>query len=74
MKRCAQIIADTKIFKKLPPQKWMEIIASIIKKTRKNDLTGAYIVAIEKSGNISSEYFPAKEHIANELPDHIVEI
>lgn len=72
--RYAEIIADTKISKKVPPQTWNEIVASMIEKARQNDVTGAYIVAIEKSGNILSEYFPAKEHIANELPDHIVEI
>lgn len=72
--RYAEIIADTKISEKVPLQTWNEIVASMIEKARQNDLTGAYIVAIKKSGNILSEYFPAKEYIANELPDHIVEI
>lgn len=72
--RYAEVIADVKISDKVPPQTWNAIVAGMVEKARENDLTGAYVEAIEKSGQILSEYFPAPDHSENELPDHIVEL
>lgn len=70
----AEVIADSKISDKVPFDTWTSIVDGMITKARNNDLTGAYIEAIEKSGSILSEYFPSAGHIKNELPDHIIEL
>lgn len=70
----AEVIPDSKISDEVPFETWTSIVDEMIKKARNDDLTGAYIEAIEKSGNILSNYFPAERNTKNELPDHIIEI
>lgn len=70
----AEVIADTKISDKVPVETWTSIVNGMIKQARNKDLTGAYIEAIEKSGKILAQYFPAQSHVKNELPDHIIEL
>lgn len=72
--RYAEVIADIKISEKIPQETWSTIVVQMIEKASEKDLTGAYIIAIQKSGEILTQYFPANDHIDNELPDHIVEL
>ena len=70
----AEVIADTKISEKVPPETWNAIVKGMMEKARNRELTEAFVEAIKKSGEILTCYFPECSHIDNELPDHIVEL
>lgn len=70
----AEVIADTKISEKVPPETWNAIVKGMMEKARNRELTEAFVEAIKKSGEILTCYFPESSHIDNELPDHIVEL
>ena len=75
MEREVRILADTGISSKIAPELWNLIATDLAEGLGTDDATGAFIRAIERCGELLTEYFPAPnnpELNPDELPDGLV--
>jgi putative membrane protein len=70
----AEVIADTGIFAKVPPDHWADTIDALIAGIREGRAADGLVSAIGLAGAVLSEHFPAGAENRNELPDQMIEI
>ena len=70
----AEIIADSGIYAKVPPDHWADTIDALINGIRAGTPTDGLVAAIALAGTVLAEHFPPIEQNRNELPDHLIEI
>ncbi|MBC7506403.1 MAG: TPM domain-containing protein [Sandarakinorhabdus sp.] len=70
----AEIIADTGIFAKVPPDHWSATITALTDGIRAGTPTAGVIAAVALAGEVLAEHFPPLPDDVNELPDGLIEI
>jgi len=70
----AEIIADTGIYAKVPPDHWADTIDALIAGIRAGQPATGLCNAISLAGAVLSEHFPPAAQNPNELPNHLIEI
>lgn len=68
----AEVIADEAIYKKVPPQKWDEIVAILTDNIARGAAADGFVKAIASCSVLLSEHFPPGSSDANELPNHLI--
>jgi len=71
--RRVQVLADSGINAKVPPQTWDELVNMITAGLKKGDACSAVCQAVERCGELLVEHFPVKADDSNELPNLIIE-
>jgi putative membrane protein len=70
--RYAEVIADTGIYKKVPPSTWHGLVTALTRKIGGGNRTEGFIEAVESCGKILAEHFPPGRDDKNELPNHLI--
>lgn len=70
----AQIITDSEISKKISDDYWQETIDNFIKDVKRNELSKAYINAIDSCSSVLIKEFPIKHDDKNELSNEVIEL
>lgn len=68
----AEVIADSKINDVVDQEEWNNIVGRMIDHCKKEDLAGAFVGAVERSGVLLAERFPPSDNDENELDDHLI--
>lgn len=68
-----QILADSGINAKVPPNTWDEIVAVIVDGLKNKRSATAICQAVERCGELLQEHFPRKHDDTDELPNLIIE-
>jgi putative membrane protein len=71
--RRAQVLADTGIYAKAPPQVWDEVVTLLVAGMKRGHPAGGFVDAVNRTGEILAACLPPREDDANELPDGLVE-
>lgn len=69
-----EIITDTAICEKIKDDYWQKILDEFIKDIKKNDLSNAYLKAIDSCSEILIKEFPITKDDENELPNSVIEL
>ena len=72
--RYAEVIADSEISKLVGQDEWNGIVKDLTEGARRKQLADALVTAVERSGELLQNHFPADGKPKNELPDHVVEM
>lgn len=70
----AEIIADTGIYAKVPPDHWADTIDALLHGIRAGQPSDGLINAIALAGDVLAQHFPGTNQNPNELPDHLIEL
>ena len=70
----AEVIADTAIFAKVPPDHWGATITALTDGIRAGRPADGMVAAIALAGSVLAAHFPPVANDVNELPDHLIEI
>jgi putative membrane protein len=70
--RCAEIIADDGIYRKVPPEIWVDVIETLISFLKQGQPAEGFVTAVERCGNILAEHFPTGSENENVLPNHLI--
>jgi putative membrane protein len=70
----AEIIADTGIYEKVPPDHWADTIDALIHGIKAGLPSEGLVNAITLAGDVLAEHFPGTHQNPNELPDHLIEL
>ncbi|GGE18284.1 hypothetical protein GCM10011529_25970 [Polymorphobacter glacialis] len=70
----AEVIADTAIYAKVPPEHWAATVAALITGIKAGDPAQGMVAAINLAGDVLAAHFPPVSNDINELPDHLIEI
>jgi putative membrane protein len=71
--RRAQVLADTGIYAKAPPQVWDEVVGLLIAGVKHGRPADGFVDAVTRTGEILAACLPPREDDTNELPDGLVE-
>lgn len=71
--RRAQVLADTGIYAKAPPQVWDEVVGLLIAGLKHGRPADGFVDAVTRTGEILAACLPPREDDTNELPDGLVE-
>ena len=71
LEKRVELLADSGINEKIPPEKWQSIVDNIIKGIKKKNVTSHLIKSINKCGELLTQHFPIQPDDINELPDEI---
>jgi putative membrane protein len=69
-----EIITDTAICEKIKDDYWQKILDEFIKDVKKNDLSNAYLKAIDSCSEILIKEFPIAKNDENELSNSVIEL
>lgn len=72
--RIAEVIADTAVFAKVPPEHWGATISALTDGIKAGTPADGMIAAIGLAGGVLAGHFPRAMDDSNELPDHLIEI
>ncbi len=72
LERQVRIVADKGINDRISNNLWQLIADSLVAELKKGNAISGFCDAIEKCGELLSEYFPAQENDKNELPDGLL--
>lgn len=67
-----EVIADTAIYQKVPPDHWADTAAALRDGMRRGDPAGGYAAAVALAGQVLAEHFPPTGANPDELPNHLV--
>jgi putative membrane protein len=70
----AEIIADSGIYSKVPPEYWGDTIAALTGGIKAGKAADGMVKAIGLAGKVLAEHIPPHPRNDNELPDHLIEI
>jgi putative membrane protein len=70
--RYAEIIADAGIHAKVPEATWDAMVADMTRRLGDNRIAEAFIGAIEATGALLAEHFPAGTEVPHEMPNHLI--
>jgi len=70
--RFAEVIADAAVYKKVPPETWVEVVDRLIEHLARGERTEGLIAAVEACGRILAKHFPPPRDDQNELPNHLI--
>jgi len=68
----AEVLADEGIYAKAPHAVWDEVVALLVDGLRRDAPADGFAAAVEKTGEILSQYLPPRADDRNELPDGLV--
>ena len=68
----AEVLADEGIYAKAPHAVWDEVVALLVEGLRRDAPADGFAAAVEKTGEILSQYLPPRPDDRNELPDGLV--
>jgi putative membrane protein len=71
--RRAQVLADTGIYAKAPPQVWDEVVGLLIAGLKRDAPADGFVDAVTRTGEILAACLPPRVDDINELPDGLVE-
>ncbi len=72
--RIAEVIADTGIYAKVPPEHWGATITALLDGVKSGRPGAGLVAAIGLAGGVLAEHFPPVADNPNELPDRLIEI
>ncbi len=72
--RYAEVIADAEINRHIDQSQWNAIVEILIDHSRRGDISGGFVKAIEQTGPLLAERFPPRGGDKNELDDHLIEL
>ncbi|MEZ4870690.1 MAG: hypothetical protein R2827_00300 [Bdellovibrionales bacterium] len=61
MERQAVVLGDEPTSSKLPPEKWSEVIQTLIQGIKKKKISAGFVDAIAMSGSLLQAHFPISE-------------
>ena len=70
----AEVVADSGIHAKVRQQDWNHIVSLLVDHAARDRLADGFVAAIERSGQLLIEHFPARPDDVNELEDRLVEL
>lgn len=70
----AEIVADEAIHSEVPPERWGDAMAELIRLVKAGDAGGGMAAAVGEIGKILTENFPKTSADLNELPDRLIEL
>lgn len=70
----AEVIADTAIYAKVPPDHWRTTITALTDGIKAGAPARGMVDAIGLCGAVLATHFPRLDDDSNELPDHLIEI
>lgn len=70
----AEIIADTGIAAKVPPETWGHAMKAMIDPLRRGQIAEGMVGAVAEVGKVLAEHFPRAQDDSNELPDRLIEL
>ncbi len=70
----AEVIADTAIYAKVPPEHWGTTISALVGGVKAGRAADGVVAAVGLAGGVLAEHFPRAVDDVNELPDHLIEI
>lgn len=68
----AEVIADAKIYAKVPPEHWGETLDALLSGAAANDPAQGFVDAIALAGTVLAEHFPPAADNPDELPNHLI--
>ncbi len=71
MERQAVVLADEKVAAKLNAKSWDEVLKILVDGLKQKDFALGFSKAIEKTGAILTEHFPAASHGTSDLPNDL---
>ena len=71
LEKRVELLADSGINKKIPPEKWQSIVDNIIEGIKKKNVTSYLIESINECGKLLAQHFPIQADDINELSDEI---
>ncbi len=74
VERIAEVVADTAIYAKVPPDHWGTTVAALLSGIKTGHAADGMIAAIGLAGAVLAEHFPPVAGNPNELPDRLIEI
>lgn len=72
--RRAELVADSAIVAKVPPEAWGEAMAALVDGLQAGRPADALVAAIERVGAVLSRHFPHSGTDPNELPDRLIQL
>ena len=72
VERYAEVIADTGIYGRVPPETWSRVVDGLTRKIREGEVAAGFIEAVDACGALLAEHFPPAPADTNELPDHLI--
>jgi putative membrane protein len=70
--RYAEVIADAGIHSKVPEATWTRIVEHMTRRIAEGRTAEAFVGAIEATGALLAEHFPAGAAAHHELPNHLI--
>lgn len=70
--RFAEVLADSAIYKKVPPEAWEQIVRELTHHLSYGARDKGLATAIEACGELLAAHFPPGRHDVNELPNHLI--
>ena len=70
----AEVIADTAIYAKVPPEHWGTAITALTDGIKAGRSADGVVAAVALAGNVLAEHFPPLPDDVNELPDGLIEL
>ena len=71
--RRAQVLADSGIYEKAPPQVWDEVVGLLTAGLKRGAPADGFVDAVNRTGQILAACLPPREDDTNELPDGLVQ-
>lgn len=71
LEKRVELLADSGINEKIPPEKWQSIVDNIIEGIKKKNVTSHLIESINECGELLAQHFPIQPDDINELSDEI---
>lgn len=71
LEKRVELLADSGINEKIPPEKWQSIVDNIIQGIKKKNITSHLIKSINDCGELLTQHFPIQPDDINELSDEI---
>lgn len=68
----AEVVADTAIYEKVPPETWEELVRSLTSKIQDKQPAEGFLAAIAASGDLLAKHFPPGVMNENELSNHLI--
>lgn len=70
----AEVVADSGIYAKVPPEHWGDTVAALIARAKAGDVVAGFEEAIALAGRVLGEHFPPGALNPNEVSDRLVQI
>lgn len=68
----AEVIADSRIYRKVPPDHWADTVAALLEGVASGDPVQGFIDAIGLAGDVLADNFPPKDGDRDELPNQLL--